>query len=786
MVEVWLTVVAPLLEALRPSTVLDLGDDRVAALIGEALLPWEGRLLQLDDVSDGVADAADLALIHLEANWWTTTRALEAIAEAAKTADRPLPLIIVADAGPPWGRRDSYGEPERLPAEARRPYRPHGSIFAAIHEGTPRNGVLTAVEDFVAARAGLQQIVVAGLGGTAILVEDGLLVSASPRLADRLDDLRVGPTATRIIDAVDERRRAEQQLTHSGLQPQPGGVSETDLHELSQLRTRVRDLATQLALERAQRITAQANAGLRAPGAPPPGSRRVGRSRRARLTTLGREPGPAAIRAALEPERLLEGLGWAGPEHELALPVPADLRGILDPGAGRCIEVIAAEDALALRRTLCSVLDRAGEPVALSVVLPSRPADAVAELARMVALAEPRIAFTPGPIGRGEQLCAGDELPWGWPRTDAGSGLPAIVYLLPGIAREGSGGSHSIVQEARGLRALGASVHVCVSAAALATAERLYGAEDQLFKPYADPAGLALAVADADTVVATEHTSLQLLADLTRVAPQCNYLYYVQDYEPLFAELGSPRSDRALLSYRAVPEALLFAKTHWLRNVVAARHGTPVVKVDPSLDTELFNQRGRDDPGSCLRVLAMVRPRTPRRRPGATLAALAVIGNTLGDRAELVTFGCELSELEAAGLRIPPSVRHLGLLSRHAVADQLRSSDVFVDLSTYQAFGRSGLEAMACGAVPVLPSLGGVSEYASDGQDALVIDCETPLTAADAVIELATDRELLRRLRVAGVQSATRFTIERAARSQLALFKAAGALRELADASFPE
>ncbi len=74
--------------------------------------------------------------------------------------------------------------------------------------------------------------------------------------------------------------------------------------------------------------------------------------------------------------------------------------------------------------------------------------------------------------------------------------------------------------------------------------------------------------------------------------------YYVQDYEPLFAAPESSRSDRALLSYRAIPDLLLFAKTDWLCHLVSALHGVPVAKVAPSLDRELFHPGGRGSPAA--------------------------------------------------------------------------------------------------------------------------------------------------------------------------------------------
>ena len=196
---------------------------------------------------------------------------------------------------------------------------------------------------------------------------------------------------------------------------------------------------------------------------------------------------------------------------------------------------------------------------------------------------------------------------------------PAVAYLLPGLPSEGSGGSHSIVQEARGLRALGAAARVCVpSDQALAIASRLYGNEDGLFVPYRSEPEVGEAVGDCNVVVATEHPSIGMLELLLRGRPQLVCAYYVQDYEPLFAPAGSPRSDRALLSYRAIPDLVLFAKTRFLCNLVTARHGVGVAKVAPSLDGTLFHAEDRAAHDGPLRVAAMVRPRTPRRRPQAT------------------------------------------------------------------------------------------------------------------------------------------------------------------------
>jgi hypothetical protein len=57
--------------------------------------------------------------------------------------------------------------------------------------------------------------------------------------------------------------------------------------------------------------------------------------------------------------------------------------------------------------------------------------------------------------------------------------------------------------------------------------------------------------------------------------------------EPWFYEEGADSWQTAIASYTALPQALLFAKTQWLCDLVAARHGVAVHKGSPSIDHAL-------------------------------------------------------------------------------------------------------------------------------------------------------------------------------------------------------
>ena len=726
------------------------------------------------------AGPVDMVVLHGEPNWWTTSWQLAGVKLGAEREHRPLPPIVVANAGLPWGRRDRYESADDVPADARKPHRREGDRWVAIEEGTPRNGVLTAIEDFGNECGGLEVLSIPGLGGVAVVLDPATIETLSESARKLIGELRLPSLAATLLETVDaERRRTVARGEQAvGQAAQVGELTATRdrlQRELDALRGRTRELATKSAAASVRAKRAESRAMLLERIRLRPGTSRNGSvSTQNGNGRLSQEPSRHLVAEILRPAELVRALGWLGAEDELALPIPVDRRGVVAAAADRALVVIADRDAGRLRRTVCSVLDHVAEPVALTVIRPPRSSDPTDRLLAMLEVAIPQLAladartFRPPPSA--QRLIAGEELPLGWPAEPEHHRAPSVAYLLPGMPAEGSGGAHSVVQEARGLRDLGARAIVCVPTDSLARAERLYGNDDSLFVSYENNEELAAAVGDATVAVATEHTSVPLLAWLARRRPELGCAYYVQDYEPLFAELGSPRSDRALLSYGAIPQATLFAKSHFVRNVVAARHGVAVATVAPSLDRSIFNA---DDRSHRIRrqltVIAMLRPRTPRRRPQATLAALSLIGAALGDDVELVSFGCDGSELDEPD-REAADVRHLGRLRPADVADELRRADVFLDGSAYQAFGRAGLEAMACGAVPVLPSLGGTSEYAVDGENAILLDDDQPRALADAAIGLAQDRTRLERLRAAGVRDATHFSVARAARSQLDLF----------------
>lgn len=118
-------------------------------------------LTALDDTGD-----IDAWVIDGDHNWFTVYNELHRIDAISRRDEKPL-LVLLHDVGWPWARRDLYYAPAQIPEAFRQPFCfdsgvmlgqteaiPHrgfrgmGQFAIATHEGGPRNGVKTAIEDF--------------------------------------------------------------------------------------------------------------------------------------------------------------------------------------------------------------------------------------------------------------------------------------------------------------------------------------------------------------------------------------------------------------------------------------------------------------------------------------------------------------------------------------------------------------------------------------------------------------------------------------------------------------
>ena len=266
----WNSVIEPMLTAAEAKRVVEIGafrgdtTVRLLELLGpEAELhvidplpnfdPEEherrfpGRYIFHRDISHNVLPnlpAVDVALVDGDHNWFTVYHELRMLSEAAEAADRPLPLLVLHDVGWPYGRRDLYYAPHRIPDEHRQPYarrglergrrdllekgglNPHHAN--AVQEGGPRNGVMTALDDFVAEHEGSLRVVVLPLYYGLAIVATEVFLEERPKLRDTLDRLESDEVRYELIELGESIRVDEQVEFHNifhGTVPQLEGTA---------------------------------------------------------------------------------------------------------------------------------------------------------------------------------------------------------------------------------------------------------------------------------------------------------------------------------------------------------------------------------------------------------------------------------------------------------------------------------------------------------------------------------------------------------------------------------
>jgi hypothetical protein len=187
----WELITEPTLLAIRPRSIVEIGSEeglstrkllayceRSGAVL-HAIDPeprfdvaaWQGqygsRFVMHPTVSLQALptlDRFDVVLIDGDHNWYTVVNELRQIERRSSELSQSFPLVLLHDIGWPYGRRDLYYNPNSIPETFRQPYARKGlrpgvselveggfnaHLCNAVSENTPRNGVLTGVEDFL-------------------------------------------------------------------------------------------------------------------------------------------------------------------------------------------------------------------------------------------------------------------------------------------------------------------------------------------------------------------------------------------------------------------------------------------------------------------------------------------------------------------------------------------------------------------------------------------------------------------------------------------------------------
>jgi GT2 family glycosyltransferase/glycosyltransferase involved in cell wall biosynthesis len=333
-----------------------------------------------------------------------------------------------------------------------------------------------------------------------------------------------------------------------------------------------------------------------------------------------------------------------------------------------------------------------------------------------------------------------------------------ITYVLPTLTV--AGGVLSVVQLVNELILLGVEARIVALREYPEIYNWMFLTQPIIFQSEKD---LLKNFPESDIVVATHWTTASWVADIVKSGRAGVGVYFLQDYESWFFPETDPASrTKVLETYKFIPHKIV--KSDWLKRLIE-NDGFPAKKIHLGMNLSIFYPRSVSRAHRPI-VLAMARPRTPWRGFPHIIEGLKQVKYAL-PKVDIVLFGDDLSKQ-----KIPFDYRDEGVITnQNKLAELYSAADVYLDGSDFQGFGRPALEAMACGAACVLTEVGGVTEYARDEENCLLVPPKNPKAFAQAILRILQNEDIKTRLIKGGLETVKDYCHKREARETLAYFK---------------
>lgn len=317
-----------------------------------------------------------------------------------------------------------------------------------------------------------------------------------------------------------------------------------------------------------------------------------------------------------------------------------------------------------------------------------------------------------------------------------------IMYILPKV--DTYGGVISVIQLINQLNTLGFDANLATYGT---VAEQIFSLAPTYFRPYVFPNAEVMIdeFPDCDLVVATHWTTVAPAVTLKQLRPELSLVYFIQDYEPDFYD-DALLKRQAERTYRLIKDQIV--KTRWLRDKVSPFGGkVNIIPLGLNLNA-FFPRSGQRDQ----RIISMVRKSSRHRNYSMALRVFEELSRRRPGL-ELAVYGM----YDEGDIKFPAV--SLGRLPElNLVASEISRSTILFDCSTFQGFGRPGLEAMACGTAAVVTREGGITQYAQHGSNCLLIDPNNIEDIITKIFYLLDNREARLSLVSSGLRTAQEYS----------------------------
>lgn len=261
-------------------------------------------------------------------------------------------------------------------------------------------------------------------------------------------------------------------------------------------------------------------------------------------------------------------------------------------------------------------------------------------------------------------------------------------------------------------------------------------------------------IPDSDITVATFYPT----AYSVFLSSKSILFYHIQHYEAIGYIMCEHALDPLFRCFAGMTYRLplnWIVNSTWVRNILKKKFHKDGFVINPGIDLDVFYPREVEKERNVKRVLCLGKS-APVKGLRDLFEGMTIVCKERSD-VKLVLYGSE-PYLESLA---PTPCEYVYRPSDEKLARLYSIADAVVVPSWYESFPLPPLEAMACGS-PVITTRFGTEDYAINKVNSIVLSPKDPKALASAILRILSDEDLSERLKKAGLQTAKKYTWDRA------------------------
>jgi glycosyltransferase involved in cell wall biosynthesis len=261
-----------------------------------------------------------------------------------------------------------------------------------------------------------------------------------------------------------------------------------------------------------------------------------------------------------------------------------------------------------------------------------------------------------------------------------------------------------------------------------------------------------------DVFIATSWDTVDIVVELKKKSKYGETYYFVQDLEETFYKGDYEKKEAIRATYKQI--STKFVKTDYLYQKLKNLTDN-VYKIRPGMNLDLFYPHNLVENKEPV-VLGMVRCGHYHRGYDLVLETLNKVYHKK-PYIKIVLFGSDELNKLTTGFNFT----NLGRVKPEDLPEIYSDADIFLEMSRHHGFGRTGVEAMACGNACVLSNSGGINEYALNNENAFIVPVEDTNAASEKICFLIDNPHRRNELKLNGLKTVHNFADRNAAKDFL-------------------